>query len=112
MKLALAIVCSFLLAGTPLFSAPLSVPCAKKAGAGCPCGGKMTCCQSGPASDSQPASATPAPAGSQSQLLLFAPGILAWTLPANPADLISSTTTLTSPAPGAPLYALNCVRLI
>lgn len=111
MKLALAIVCSFLLAGTPWFSAPLAVSCAKKASAGCQCGGKMTCCQSGPASDSQPAPATPAPAGSQSQLLLLAPGILAWTLPANPAVSISPSALL-SMAAGAPLFARDCARLI
>ena len=111
MKLALAIVCSFLLAGTPLFSAPTPVPCAKKASACCQCDGKMSCCQSKPASDSQPVPATPAPAGGQTQLSLLAPGILTWTLPENPAVSISPAALL-SMAAGAPLFARDCARLI
>jgi hypothetical protein len=111
MKLALAIVCSFLLAGTPMLWAQTPVSCAKKPITCCACGGKMSCCQSRPASDSQPAPATPAPAGSQAQLSLLAPGILTWTLPANPAVSISPAALLSMSA-GAPLFARDCARLI
>jgi hypothetical protein len=113
MKLALAIVCSLLLAGAPLWAAraPMPAVCAKQFRACCK-HGVMPCCAAKPAPDSQPAPAAPAPAGIQSQLSLLAPAILIWTLPANPVDSIASTFTPFSTASGAPLFARHCARLL
>ncbi len=115
MKMAWAMVCSFLLAAAPfgrVAGAPMPPACVKHARADCPCGGAMPCCKANPSSDPQPAPATPAPTGNPTQLSLLAPGVLAWTLPANPAHSISSASTPVLPAAGAPLYALDCARLI
>jgi len=113
MKLALAIICSFLLAGTPLLltQAPVPVSCAGQVRACCQ-HGVMPCCQAKSLPDSQPAPAAPAPAGDQSQLSLLAPGVLLWILPATPANSIVSISTPSLPAASAPLYALDCARLI
>ncbi len=114
MKLALAIICSFLLAGTPLVVAQ---PSAKSACAGqirscCKGGVAMPCCQSKPSSDSQPAPAAPAPASNPSLLALLAPTVLIWTLPENPAHSISPLSAQFSATVDVPLFARNCVRLI
>jgi hypothetical protein len=113
-KLLLAIVCSFVLAGAPLLLARTSPPvCAKHSmPACCRHGGTMPCCNAKPPSNSQPLPAVPTQSGSQSQLSFLAPAVLIWTLPANPANLISSLALPFSTAIGAPLYARNCARLI
>jgi hypothetical protein len=111
MKTALAIVCSFLLAGTPLLLAQAPAGIAQTH-ACCQHACTMSCCVAKSSPDSQPAPAVPAASGTQSQLSLLAPAVLIWTLPATPANSIASTFTLPSLAAGAPLYALDCAWLI
>jgi hypothetical protein len=43
---------------------------------------------------------------------LFAPAIMAWVLPENPVNAISSITALPLMAMTAPLYARNCALLL
>jgi hypothetical protein len=114
MKLALAIICSFLLAGTPLLVAQPTAKsaCAQQVRSCCKGGAAMPCCQAKPSSDSQRAPVTPAPATGQSQLSLLAPAVLIWTLPENPANLIDSKYTPFPTVSGAPLFARNCARLL
>jgi len=112
MKLALAIIYSFVLAGTPFLPAQTPSACAGQIRACCQHGVVMPCCAAKSSPDSQPAPAAPAPAGSQSQLSLLAPAVLIWTLPATPADSTVSTSTPPPLAAGAPLYARDCARLI
>jgi hypothetical protein len=112
MKTALAIVCSFLLAGTPLLLAQSPSSCASQARACCKHGVTMPCCAAKSSPDSQPAPAAPASAGGQIQLSLLAPAVLIWTLPATPANSIVPTSATPSLAASAPLYALDCARLI
>jgi hypothetical protein len=114
MKTALVIICSFLLAGTPLVrvaGAQAPPACAHPTRACCHHGWTMPCCAAKSSPDSQPAQA-PAQTGGQNQLSLLTPGILTWTLPSNPADSISSHSTPSAMTAGAPLYARNCARLI
>jgi hypothetical protein len=112
MKTALAIVCSFLLAGSSFLLAQAAPPCIKQSHACCHCDGKMNCCAAKSSPDSQPAPAVPAQSGSQNQFLLLAPHALAWTLLNNEAHPVSFTAVSLSSATGAPLYARDCARLI
>jgi hypothetical protein len=112
MKTTLAVVCSLLLMGTPFLLAQTPSSCVKQVSACCQHGGEMPCCQANSSPDSQPAPAAPAPIGGQSQLSLLAPAVLIWTLPTNLSDTISSHSTPSSMATSAPLYALDCARLI
>jgi hypothetical protein len=109
-----AIICSFVLAGTPFLLAqtPLSACAKQPVRACCHCGGKMPCCKAKSSPDSQSKPAVPAQTGNQSHLSLFAPNVLIWTLPANLSDSISSHSTLSSMTASAPIYARNCARLI
>jgi hypothetical protein len=111
MKTALAIICSFLLAGTPLLLAQTPPACAHQTRACCHHGCTMPCCAAKSSPDSQPAPA-PAKTGGQNQFSLHTPAILLWTLPANPADSISSVPAPFLMAAGAPLFARNCVLLL
>lgn len=113
MKLALAIICSFLLAGTPpLVAQPTAKSaCATKVRACCQ-HGIMPCCQAKPASGSQPAPSAPAPNVNLGQLSLLEPGILIWSLPEQPANSFASISTPLSTAFGAPLFARDCARLL
>jgi hypothetical protein len=112
MKTALAIVCSFLLAGAPFLLVQAAPPCIQQNRTCCHCGGKMNCCAAKSLPDSQPTPAVPAQSGSQNQFLLLAPHALAWTLLNNETHPISFTAASPSSATGAPLYALDCARLI
>jgi len=110
-KTMLAIVCSLLLAGTPVVSA--SAPAAgvvRVAHACCHCG--KACCAVPSSPQSQPVPAAPVPASSQNQLLTLAPAALAWILPDTFAREFSTSISSLLTANAAPLYARNCARLI
>jgi hypothetical protein len=111
-KTTLAIVCSLLLMGTPFLMAQTPPSCVKQIRACCQHGVTMPCCETKSAPDSQPKPVVPSQTSSQSQLSLLAASVLIWSLPANPADSISSHSTLSSMAASAPLYARDCARLI
>jgi hypothetical protein len=114
MKLALAIICSFVLAGTPFLLAQTPSPaCARQTvRACCQHGCKMPCCQAKPSSGSQPPPAVPAQTAGPNQLSLLAAGIMAWILPDAPAAHFSSAVSISFATKAGPLYARNCVRLI
>jgi hypothetical protein len=110
-KTTLAIVCSLLLAWTPIV--PAQAPAAgvaRVAHACCHCG--KACCAAPSSPDSQPVPAAPVPASYQSQLLTLAPAALAWILPDAPAPDFSTSVSSLLTANAAPLYARNCARLI
>jgi len=110
-KLTLVIVCSLLLAGTPLFPARAPAACVKRAAhAPCHCGG--ACCTAPASPESQPVPAVPVPTSSQNQLLTLAPAALVWTLPDVQAPLFLASSFSPLTATGAPLYARDCARLI
>jgi hypothetical protein len=114
MKLALAIICSFVLAGTPFLLAQTPSPaCARQPVCAC-CrhGGQMPCCQAKSSSGSQSLPAVPAQTGSQNQLSLLAANVVAWILPDAPAAHFSSAVSISFATKASPLYARNCVRLI
>lgn len=109
-----AIICSLVLAGTPFLRAAQQMPspCAKQVRACCQCGGAMSCCKANSSPDSQSKPAVPAQTGNQNQLSLLTFSALIWTLPAHPANSISSLSTTLSMAADTPLFARNCARLI
>jgi len=110
-KTTLAIVCSLLLAGTPIVSAQApAVGVVRGAHACCHC--HKACCAAPASPQSLPVPAAPVPGSSQSQFLTLAPGALAWTLPAAPAVEFSVSTSSLLTANAAPLYARDCARLI
>jgi hypothetical protein len=111
-KTTLAIVCSLLLMGTPFLMAQTPSSCVKQVRACCQHGVTMPCCETKSSPDSQSKPVVPSQTGNQGQLSLLASGALIWTLPAYPADSISSHSTLSSMAASAPLYDLDCARLI
>jgi hypothetical protein len=110
--MALAIVCSFVLAGTPFLPAQTPSACVKQVRACCQHGGVMPCCKAKSSPDSQSKPAMPPPTGNQNQLSLLPSSILVWRLPANPAGLISSRSSQSSVTADAPLYTRDCARLI
>jgi hypothetical protein len=116
MKLVLAIICSFLLAGVPLLRAQAPAPCAGQSHACCHAccqhGVTMPCCKVDKAPDSQPAPAAPAQTGNPVQISLLVPPILIWTLPASPANSISAVSSASLTTAGAPLYARDCALLL
>ena len=112
MKTTWAIICSLVLAGTPFLLAQTPSACVKQVRACCQHGGEMPCCKAKSTPDSQSKPAIPSQTGNQNQLSLLASSALIWTLPANPADSISSQSTPSSMKAGAPLYARDCARLI
>jgi len=112
MKTALAIICSFLLAGTPFLLAQAAPSCVEQNHACCHSGCKMDCCAAKSLPDSQSVPAVPAPSSSQNQFSLLAPHALAWTLLNGETHPISFTVISPSSVTGAPLYALDCARLI
>jgi len=115
MKAALAIICSFVLAGTPfLFAQPPLPQCVKQpVPACCLHGCKMPCCQAKPSSGSQPMPTIPAQTTNQNQLSPFAANIATCVLPdATFFQLSSSASPLSLVTKGSPLYARNCARLI
>jgi len=110
-KTTLAIVCSLLLAWTPIV--PAQAPAAgvgRGAHACCHCG--KACCAAPSSPDSQPVPAAPVPASYQSQLSTFAPAALAWSLPDTPAPDFSASVSSLLTASRTPLYTRNCARLI
>jgi hypothetical protein len=112
MKAALAIVCSFVLAGTPFLLAQTPPSCVKQVRACCQHGGEMQCCKAKSSPDSQSKPAVPSQTGNQSQLSILASSVLIWTLPTHLSDTISSHSTSSSMTTSAPLYARDCARLI
>jgi hypothetical protein len=112
MKTTWAIICSLVLAGTPFLVAQMPTSCVKQVRACCQLGAEMPCCKAKSAPDSQSKPAVPPQTGSQNQLSLLASSALIWTLPANPADSISSHSTPSVMTAGAPLYSRDCARLI
>jgi hypothetical protein len=112
MKTALAIVCCFLLAGAPFLSAQTASACVKQNHACCHSGCKMDCCAGKTLPDSQPTPAVPAQTSNQNQFSLLAPRALAWVFQNNETHPISFTAVSPSSVTGAPLYALDCARLI
>ncbi|MGD0251433.1 MAG: hypothetical protein ABSC01_01910 [Verrucomicrobiota bacterium] len=111
MKTTLAIVCSLLLAWTPIV--PAQAPAAgvgRVAHVSCHC--SKACCAAPSSPQSQTVPAAPVPAPSQSQLLTLAPAALAWTLPDTPASGFSTSVSSLLTANAAPLYARDCARLI
>jgi hypothetical protein len=110
-KTTLAIVCSLLLAWTPIV--PAQAPAAgvaRVAHACCHCG--KACCAVPSSPQSQPAPVAPVPALNQSQLLTLAPDALAWALPDAQAPDFSISFSSLLTANAAPLYARDCARLI
>jgi hypothetical protein len=112
MKTTWAIICSLVLAGTPLLLPQTPSSCIKQVRACCQHGVEMPCCKAKSLPDSQSKPAVPAQTGSQNQLSLLASSALIWTLTANPVDSISSHSTPSVMTAGAPLYARDCARLI
>jgi len=112
MKMALAILFSFVLAGTPFLPAQTPAPCVKQVRPCCRHGGEMPCCKSTSSPVSQSKPAIPPSTSSQNQLLVLESGALIWTLPANPPALISFQSTQSSVTADAPLYMRDCARLI
>jgi hypothetical protein len=110
-KTTLAIVCSLLLAWTPIVPAR-----AQAAGVGhvahacCHCG--KACCAAPASPQSQPVPAAPVPASNQGQLLTLALTALAWTLPDAQTPEFSTSVSSLLTANAAPLYARDCARLI
>jgi hypothetical protein len=99
---------------TPLSAVASPLPCCQKmamdtCAASC---GDADCCVAHPAPDSKPTPTVPAQSNAQNQISLLAPMIMAWALPENPVNAISSTTVLSSVATGTPLYERNCALLL
>jgi hypothetical protein len=107
-----AIICSLVLAGTPFLPAQTPTSCVKQVRACCQRGGEMPCCKAQSSPDSQSKPAIPSQTGNPNQLSLLATSALIWTLPANPADSISSHFISSVMTTGAPLYARDCALLI
>jgi len=110
-KTTLAIVCSLLLAGTPIVSTQAPAAGVVRGAHAC-CHCRKACCAAPALPVSQPVPAAPVPAPSQGQLLTLAPAALAWTSPAAPAAEFSVSASLLPTANAAPLYARDCARLI
>jgi len=99
---------------TPLSAVALTSPCCQKVttdtcAASC---GDADCCVAHPSPDSKPAPTVPAQFNAQNQVSLLAPMIMAWALPENPANAISSITVLPLMATSVPLYERNCALLL
>jgi hypothetical protein len=76
------------------------------------CDGHMACCAAKPSDNSESSPATPPPASVQNEISLFAPAIVTWILPSQPASLVSSVNVLPLVANGTPLFTRHCVFLI
>jgi hypothetical protein len=114
MKMAVAIVCSLLLAGTQIV--PAAAPLAGAANPICsarPCCKKdcSKCCAARPAPASQPVSA-PVRSSLQEPSASVAPALVAWTLPAPVSLALPDFHSLLASSIPAPLYARDCARLI
>jgi hypothetical protein len=99
----------------PPASASVPACCAKAGACMAECAkrcGCMACCVAHPNSAPQPAPAAPNRSTLQHQLALLAPAIVAWMMPAKPANTISSARTLPVMAAATPLYERNCTLLI
>jgi len=109
-KTMLAIVCSLLLAGTPVL-VQASAACVGRVAHACHCG--RACCAAPVSPESQPVPATPVLPLPQNQLLTLAPAALIWTLPETPAPEFS-VSAVSSPLTvnHTPLYAQQCAFLI
>jgi len=109
-KTTLAIVCSLLLAGTPVLAQAPAAGVGRAAHASCHCG--RACCAAPSSPESQPVPAAPVFNPAQNQLLTPAPSMLTWTLPDMLAlefsPFISSPLTVNR----TPLYARDCAFLI
>jgi hypothetical protein len=112
-----AILFSVLLVWTQVAPTPVcastSSDCTKAATVACAAAcGQMDCCVTHSNSEPQPTPSVPTQSSIQNQVSLLVPAIVAWTLPENPANAISSVTALPLMAMGTPLYARNCTLLL
>jgi len=109
-KTILAIVCSLLLAGTPVLMPAPAAGVVRVAHAGCHCG--KACCVASPSPESRPVPATPVSLSAPNQFLTLAPAGLSWALPdlSAPESFIPVSPQFTANA--APLYARHCAFLI
>jgi hypothetical protein len=108
-KTTLAIVCSLLLAWTPVLAQATAAGVGRTAHTSCHCG--KACCAA-PSPESQPVPAAPVPSSSQNQLSPLAPAALVWILPTTLAPEFSPPFSSSLTAKGTPLYARNCAFLI
>jgi hypothetical protein len=106
-----AIVCSLLLAGTPIVSAQAPATGVVRGAHAC-CHCHKACCTAPTSPEPQPVPAAPFPASNQNQLLTLAPAALAWILPNAPASEFSTSPFSPLTATGLPLYARDCAFLI
>jgi len=109
-KTTLAIVCSLLLAWTPVLAPAQVAGVVRAAHACCHCG--KACCVASPSPESQPVPATPVSISPPGQLLTLAPAGWSWTLPDGPALEFSTPAFSPFTADAAPLYARHCAFLI
>ena len=77
---------------------------------GCNC--KKNCCLRAATTDTQPPATLPGNAAAQSDFSLFAPALVAWTLPLTAPSRISSFDSAPLPALAVPLFTRYCARLI
>jgi hypothetical protein len=114
MKLAWAIICSLVLAGTMFLPAQTLLPdtAPHKLPACCQHGCTMPCCSSKPSSPSQPLPVIPTRTANQLQFSLVAVALTAWVqpLPTHYLSHSSSVDPLTGTA--ASLCARHCVWII
>jgi hypothetical protein len=73
---------------------------------------QMPCCAAKPSSNPQPSPAVPAQSSAQNQISLFAPSVVAWTLPENLTGSKKIVSASPLPVMAAPLYARNCALLL
>jgi hypothetical protein len=112
MKMALALVCSLMLAWMPAIpAAPASGAARPTRSCCCDCRA-MACCAAQPAPETPPVSAAPATSLVQTQLPTLASSAVTWLLPvtATPAPPLSPASLLS--LAGVPLFERDCARLI
>ena len=109
-KTILAIVCSLLLAGTPVLMPAPAAGVVRVAHACCHCG--KACCVASPSPESRPVPATPVSISAPHQLLTLAPAGLSWTLPDTPVPGFSNAVSSPLKVNRTPLYARDCAFLI
>jgi len=109
-KTTLAIVCSLLLAWTPVLAPASAAGAVRVAPVCCHCG--KACCVATPSPESRPVPATPVSISAPGQFLTLAPAGLSWTLPDALTPRFSNTVASPGKAKGIPLYARNCAFLL
>jgi hypothetical protein len=109
-KTTLAIVCSLLLAWTPVLAQAPAAGVGRVGHTSCHC--SKACCTAPASPESQPVPAAPVSASPQNQLLTLAPAVLAWILPDAPVSEFSTSVSSLLTVNAAPLFARNCARLL